>query len=90
MEFNWLLAIGLFFAASLLDAVFALYTVSVVKTQPLRAASLSFFTYLLEAVGVVNYVDNRLYLAPLALGAFVGSYIVVKWEAVKKEKLKSN
>lgn len=86
MHINWLLAVGLFVAASILDAIFALYTVAVVNTQPVRAASLSFLTYLLEAVGVVNYVGNRIYLAPLALGAFVGSYSVVKWEAIKKTK----
>lgn len=86
MEFNWFIACGLFFAATLLDAVFALYTVAVINTKPLRAASLSFFTYTLEAVGVVNYVKNEWYLVPLAIGAFVGSYAVVKWEAIKKAK----
>jgi hypothetical protein len=86
MEFNWLLAIGLFVAASLLDAIFALYTVAVINTQPFRAASLSFFTYMLEAVGVVNYVENKYYLVPLALGAFAGSYVIVKREERKKGK----
>jgi hypothetical protein len=84
MEFNPLLAVGLFVAATLLDAIFALYTVAVVKTQPFRAASLSFLTYMLEAVGVVNYVNNKWYLVPLALGAFVGSYAVVKREEARK------
>ncbi len=88
MEFNWLIGVGLFFAATLLDAIFALYTVAVINTKPLRAASLSFLTYTLEAVGVVNYVHDKWYLLPLAAGAFSGSYIVVKWEAVKKAKTK--
>ena len=86
MEFNWLLAIGLFLAATLLDAIFALYTVAIIKTQPFRAASLSFLTYTLEAIGVVSYVNNKWYLIPLAIGAFTGSYIVVKREATKKIK----
>ena len=86
MEFNWLIATGLYFAATLLDAIFALYTVAVINTKPLRAANLSFLTYMLEAVGVVNYVHNKWYLAPLALGAFSGSYAVVKWESLKKTK----
>lgn len=86
MEFNWIVAIGLFFAATFLDAIFALYTVAVIKTKPLRAANLSFLTYTLEAVGVVNYVKNGWYLVPLAIGAFVGSYAVVKWESIKKHK----
>ena len=88
MEFNFLLAVGLLLAATLLDAIFALYTVAVINTKPLRAASLSFLTYTLEAVGVVNYVENKWYLVPLAVGAFAGSYAVVKWEAVKKTRTK--
>ena len=84
MHFNIFLALGLFVAASFLDAVFALYTVAVVNLKPYRAASLSFLTYMLEAVGVVNYVKNKWYLIPLALGAYVGSFIIVKWEADKK------
>lgn len=86
MEFNWLWAAGLFVAASLLDAIFALYTVAVINTKPFKAAGLSFLTYTLEAVGVVNYVNNGWYLVPLAFGAFVGSYVVVKWEEVKKTR----
>jgi hypothetical protein len=39
MDFNWLQAIGLFFASFALDGVFALYTVAVVKTKSLQAAS---------------------------------------------------
>lgn len=89
MEFNWLLALGLFVLSSFVDAVFAMYTVAVMKTQAFRAASLSMLTYLLEAVAVVSFIDNIAYLAPLALGAFVGSYIVVKWEDDKKAKRKA-
>ncbi len=86
MEFNWLLAIGLFFASILLDAVFALYTIAVVKNQPFKTASMSVLCYLIAAVGVVNYVQNRWYLIPLSAGAFVGSYAIVKREALKKSK----
>ena len=88
MHFSWPLAIGLFFVASLLDAIFALYTVSVINTQPFKAASLSFLTYMFEAIGVLNYVENKFYLIPLAFGAFTGSYIIVKWEQTKKDRNK--
>lgn len=86
MEFNPLLALGLFVAATFVDAIFALYTVAVMNTQPFRAASLSFLTYLVEAVSVVSYIENKIYLVPLAFGAFAGSYLVVKWEANKEQK----
>jgi uncharacterized protein YebE (UPF0316 family) len=84
MEFNWLQAIGLFFASFALDAIFALYTVAVMKTKPLQAASWSLLTYLLYAVGLVSFIDNKWYLIPLSVGAFAGAYAVVKYEAIKK------
>jgi hypothetical protein len=73
----------------LLDAVFALYTVAVVKNQAGRAASLSLATYFLEAFGVVSFVENKAYLLPLAAGAFVGSFVIVKREANKADKKKA-
>lgn len=86
MAINWLAAIGLFLASAALDAVFALYIVAVGKGQALLAATMSLVTYLLMAVGIVNYVENKWYIVPLALGAFVGSYVIVKREAGQKKK----
>jgi hypothetical protein len=90
MEFNWLAAIGLFFASAALDAVFALYTVAVIKNKALTAASWSFLTYLLMAVGILNYVENKLYIIPLSLGAFAGSYVIVKRESDKSDNARKN
>ena len=86
MEFNWLEAIGLFFASMALDAVFALYTVAVVKLRPLYAANMSLLTYVLGAIGLVSFVHNKWYILPLSAGAFVGSYLVVKYEVIKKRR----
>lgn len=89
MEFNWLGAVGLFFASFALDAVFALYTFAVVKHNALMAGVWSLITYLLLTVGILNIVHNRWYIIPIALGAFVGAYTVVRREALKKPKAKS-
>jgi hypothetical protein len=35
--------------------------------------------YGLLAYGVVTFSKNIMYLVPLAAGAFVGTYITVKW-----------
>jgi len=88
MDFNWSAAVGLFFASALLDAIFALYIVAVNKGQALLAGTMSLITYLLMVVGIVSYVENKWYIVPLALGAFIGSYIIVKREANKKNKKK--
>ncbi|MDB5161450.1 MAG: hypothetical protein JWO96_830 [Candidatus Saccharibacteria bacterium] len=86
MEFNWLQAIGLFFASLALDAVFALYTIAVIKSKALHAAYMSVLTYVLGAVGIVSYVHNKWYIVPLSAGAFTGSYAIVKYEAVKNAR----
>lgn len=85
MEFNWLQAVGLFFASAALDAVFALYTVAVVKSKAVQAAGMSLLTYLLMAVGILSFVNNGWYVVPLALGAFAGTYLIVKREANKNK-----
>jgi hypothetical protein len=85
MAFNWLGAVGLFFASFALDAIFALYTLSVMKHQAVRAGFWSLMTYLLMAVGILNFINNKWYIIPLALGAFFGAFAIVKWESQKKD-----
>jgi hypothetical protein len=85
MEFNWLGAIGLFFASGALEAIFALYTLAVTKHKALEASTWSLVSYFLLALGILNFIHNKWYVIPLALGAFCGTYGVVRWEAGKKK-----
>ncbi len=39
--------------------------------------------HFLLAFGVVNYVGNFLYVVPLALGSWIGTYLVVRREEIK-------
>lgn len=86
MEFNWLGAIGLFVASGLLEAIFALYTLAVTKHKAIEASMWSLVSYFLLAVGILNFIHNKWYTIPLALGAFCGTYAVVTWESRKKPK----
>jgi hypothetical protein len=86
MEFNWLTALVVFVASTLLDAVFAVYIFAINKKQPHLAGIMSFFTYMLMAIGIVNYVQNKWYILPTALGAYLGTYGVVKYEIQKNKK----
>jgi len=89
MEFNWLGAVGLFFASFALEAIFALYTLAVTKHKALEASTWSLVSYFLLALGILNFIHNKWYVIPLALGAFGGTYAVVTRESNKKGKTKS-
>jgi len=84
--FNWLGAVGLFFASAALEAIFALYTLAVTKHKALQAATWSLISYGLLAVGILNFINNKWYVIPLGLGAFGGTYAIVTWESRKKKK----
>jgi hypothetical protein len=86
MEFNWLIAFGVFIASALLDAVFAVYIFAINKHQAHLAGVMSFITYALMAVGIVNYVQNKWYIVPTAFGAYLGTFLIVKYESRKKKK----
>jgi hypothetical protein len=45
----------------------------------MRAASVSAVIYSLLAFGVITYSQNPLYIIPLGIGAFVGTYLTVKY-----------
>lgn len=86
MEFNWLGAVGLFFASAALESIFALYTLAVTKHKALEASTWSLVSYFLLALGILNFIHNKWYVVPLALGAFCGTYGVVTWEVRKNKK----
>ncbi len=78
-DFSWLIALGVFAAYFWIDVLYASYTISVVERQAGRAAFVSMGMYLLLALGVLTYVSNAIYLLPLALGAWSGTYVGVRF-----------
>jgi len=62
----------------LIDAMYAYYTLAVTRKRPVASASVGALMHFLIAFGVLNYVENYLYVVPLALGSWVGTYLVVK------------
>jgi len=74
---------GIVFVAYLaVDAMYAYYTLAVTRKKPVAAASVGALMHFLIAFGVLNYVQNYLYVIPLALGSWVGTYLVV-WKDLK-------
>ena len=76
--FNFKIALIIFAAYIIVDGMYAYYTIQVTKRKPFSAATTGALMHFLLAVGVLNYVQNYLYLIPLALGSWIGTYIVVK------------
>ena len=59
--------------------MFAFYTFAVTKKRPSMAASIGSLMHFPMAFGVLNYVQNHLYIVPVAIGSWIGTYIVVKY-----------
>lgn len=82
--FDPVLAVLIYFAYIAIDSLAAYYTLSVTELRALRAASTSLTIYLLLSIGVINYTQNFLYIFPMALGGFTGTYLLVRYEKMHK------
>lgn len=80
-NFSFVTAFLIFFAYFFADALYAYYTLSVVSLKPYTSATVGALMYFLLAFGIINYVNNFLYLIPLVVGSWLGTFIVV---SVKK------
>ena len=78
-EFSWLTAATVFVVYVFFDILYALYVICVGRRQAVAASLISAVLYSLGAYGVMNYLHNILYLIPLALGAFIGTYVAVRY-----------
>jgi len=79
-NFSWATAALIFVTYILIDILYAWYIIAVGKRQEVQAAVASSLLYSLAAYGVITYSRNVAYIAFLAAGAFLGTYIVVKFK----------
>lgn len=77
--FSWTQALVVFAVYVFFDILYALYVLCVSRKQAVAASAISSVLYSLGAYGVMSYLHNPLYLIPLACGAFLGTYIAVKY-----------
>lgn len=77
--FSWSTAATIFVVYVIFDILYALYVLCVSRQQALTASGISAVLYSLGAYGVMNYLHNIWYLVPLACGAFVGTYVAVRY-----------
>lgn len=77
-EFEPLTALIVFLVYVIVDGMYAYYTLAVSQKKPVMSATTGSLMHFLLAFGVISYVQNYLYLIPLAIGSWIGTYIVVK------------
>jgi hypothetical protein len=77
-SFDFTIAGTVLVVYAFVDAMYAYYTISITKKKPLASASIGALMHFLIAFGVLNYVQNYLYIVPLALGSWIGTYLVVR------------
>lgn len=83
--FEFKTAIILFLTYTLIDILYAAYVICVNKLQPIKAATCSMIIYCLLSYGVISYSQNIWYIIPLAMGAWLGSFLTVYHEKKKKD-----
>ncbi len=80
-DLDFLIVAGIFVAYFIYDVLYAHYTLSVASLKATSAATFGAILYTISAFGVLSYVENLLYVIPMVLGGWLGTY----W-AIKKEK----
>ena len=84
-SFNWFVALGVMMGYLIVDGLYAKYTLEVVRLKPYMSASIGAMMHFILAFGVISYTGNWLYVFPLAVGSWIGTYLVVKFEKNKAE-----
>ncbi len=83
-QFNFLVAAGLFVFYLFVEMLDSSLTFSLTQHKSIRSALVTFILYTTLAVEVAAIVSNYLYVLPVALGAALGSFIVVEHEKKKR------
>lgn len=88
-NFNLLLACGLLLFYFVVEALDSSLTFSLTQHKSLRSAVVTFILYVTVAIEIVAIVSNYFYIIPVAIGAALGSFVVVEYEKKKRPLKKS-
>lgn len=81
---NLLFAVGLLLFYFVVEALDSSLTFSLTQHKSLRSAIVTFILYVTVAVEIIAIISNYLYIIPVALGAALGSFVVVEYEKKKR------
>lgn len=83
--FNIGIACLIFVLYAITDALYAKYTLDVANYNEYKAATIGSLIHFFIAFGVISYTENWLYIFPLAVGSWFGTFWVVRRERKNKE-----
>jgi len=69
-----LTAVAVILATAATDAVYVMFTSSVVARKRVSAATWSSVWYLLSSFAVISYTENWVYVVFAAVGSWIGAY----------------
>lgn len=84
-DFSWTTAGMIFVTYVAIDMLYAWYVICVGERRACTAAMLTSVIYSLLAFGVVSYSKNIFYLIPLASGAFIGTFVMVRLKKARPQ-----
>jgi hypothetical protein len=77
--FSWWIAFTVFIFYVVVDALYVLYTKFIVEKKAHSGAMVGFIMYGLFAYGTIQYTNNHLYVAPVMIGSWLGTYLTIKY-----------
>lgn len=69
------LALGVVLATALTDAVYVMFTSSVINRKRFAAANYSALWYTLSSFAVISYTNNWVYVVFAGFGSWIGAYL---------------
>jgi uncharacterized protein YebE (UPF0316 family) len=79
---TWIL---LFIVSIIFDVTYTKSVLVIARVKAISAANLSVLMYLLTAYGTLNYIHNIFNLIPIAAGAWIGTYFILKYEERRRK-----
>lgn len=73
-------SLAVFCTAFVLDVCWAVYIRRTAAGRAVSAATFATVLYLLGAYNTMSFVNQPWLLAPIAAGAWLGTYTVIRWE----------
>lgn len=79
-NFNFIIAAGLFILYCLVEFLDSSLTLSITRHEAFKSANTTLILYVILGIEVLAFVSNYLYTIPIALGAWLGTYLLIQRE----------